>query len=239
MLALASGPATSRSSSEPGFWPSRTAMTGRRPSNSAGWLGLQRRSRACAVLRSRRCRRDRCRTRSWSRPNSAAAGLPVARWPAATRSDWSRRRSAPWRGAERRGDAGGGVARRLRRRRLRGRLADRAGHILETALERRDAREQAVAVGREHADGLAQPPLLGLLVERGGWRAAGPSRCASPRRLGRDQGRDAAHAGLGARRQTTAISTATRGKSDPGAEADELRAANRRHGGQAPANQKS
>ena len=38
MLAFGSGPAISRSSIAPGFWPSRTAMIGRRPSNSAGWL---------------------------------------------------------------------------------------------------------------------------------------------------------------------------------------------------------
>src|SRR5262245_1204877 len=36
--ALFNGPTTRRSSSTPGFDPSRTAATGRRPSSSAGWL---------------------------------------------------------------------------------------------------------------------------------------------------------------------------------------------------------
>src|SRR6185295_3401288 len=84
MLALGSGPATSRSSIAPGFWPSRTLMTGRSPSNNAGWPAL-------SVVQSVR-RPSIEALPPMSTPNSvlvatdsAGVGDPVARWPAATR----------------------------------------------------------------------------------------------------------------------------------------------------------
>src|SRR4029077_3043627 len=85
MLALGSGPATRRNSTAPAL-PSRTAMTGRSPSNSAG----------CAVLRVvhsvRRPSIEALPPTSMPKSvlvatDSAAPGVPVARWPAATR-DW-------------------------------------------------------------------------------------------------------------------------------------------------------
>jgi hypothetical protein len=50
-------------------------------------------------------------------------------------------------------------------RRLRGR-ADRAGDVLDIALEHVEAGGQPVAVGGERADRLAEPALFRLLVER-------------------------------------------------------------------------
>ena len=82
--ALPIGPAISRSSIVPGFWPSRMATTGRRPSNKAGWLVLS------VIHRVRRPSTELLPPTSM--PNSvlvaiesAAVGVPVARCPAATR----------------------------------------------------------------------------------------------------------------------------------------------------------
>ena len=87
MLAFGRGPAISRSSMAPGFCPSRTAITGRRPSNSAGWPDF-------SVIQSER-RPSIEALPPISTPNSVRVAtelvgpVPVTRCPAAHATDWS------------------------------------------------------------------------------------------------------------------------------------------------------
>jgi hypothetical protein len=93
------------------------------------------------------------------------------------------------------------------------------------------ARRQAIAIGRERADGLIQA-ALDLLVDWTGrdLRPHDLGRAHAFRRLGREEIGDPPQPGLGARREDRGQHSHGR-KPDPDAEAGKLRAACRRHVG--------
>ena len=204
MLALGSGPAISRSSTAPGFWPSRIAMIGRRPSNSAGWLVFRFdqsvRRPSIEVLRRRRPR-----TRSWSRRTPSPKVLrqsPDVR----TRRVTERARGVRLCGKRccgRRGRRNGGDARARQARAASGwrpRAGSSPSRLPDCARANRrraSRRSRSAAVpGSLRSGGAARLP-----DRTGGWRAAAPSRLRWLGCFRRDQRRKAADAGFGARRQ--------------------------------------